>query len=135
MPTDVTLRHDNPAGMHTPRGYTHVVSATAPARIAFISGQIGVAPDGRLAADFEGQVEQAFANLATALGAAGVSFANVTKMTVLFTDIASQIGIYRTVRDRHLGTLPPPASTAIGVAALAAPGIMFEIEAIAVLPT
>ena len=45
-----------------------------------------------------------------------------------------QIGIYCVVRDRHLGSLPPPASTALGVAALAAPGMLFEIEAVAALP-
>jgi enamine deaminase RidA (YjgF/YER057c/UK114 family) len=134
MAGNVTIQHQNPAGMHTPRGYTHVVAATAPARIAFISGQIGVAADGKLAPDFRTQAEQAFSNLATALAAAGGGFENVTKMTVFFTDIASQIGIYREVRDRHLGSLPPPASTALGVAALAAPGMLFEIEAVAVLP-
>ena len=134
MPETDMLRHLNPAGMHTPRGYTHVVTATAPARITFVSGQVGVAPDGRLAADFRGQVEQAFANLAAALAAAGCGFENVTKMTVFMTDIASQIGIYREVRDRHLAALPPPASTALGVAALAMPGMMFEVEAVAVLP-
>ncbi len=102
--------------------------------MVFISGQVGVAPDGRLAADFRSQVEQAFANLEMALAAAGGSFENVTKMTVFLTDIANQIGIYREVRDRHLGTRPPPASTALGVAALAMPGMMFEVEAVAVLP-
>jgi enamine deaminase RidA (YjgF/YER057c/UK114 family) len=134
MAASAPIRHENPAGMHTPRGYTHVVAATSPARIAFISGQVGVAPDGRLAADFRAQAEQAFANLATALAAVGGGFENVTKMTVFFTDIANQIATYREVRDRHLGTLPPPASTALGVAALAAPGMLFEIEAVAVLP-
>jgi enamine deaminase RidA (YjgF/YER057c/UK114 family) len=38
------------------------------------------------------------------------------------------------VRDRYLVKAAPPASTAIGVPALARPGALFEIEAVAALP-
>ena len=41
---------------------------------------------------------------------------------------------FRDVRDRYLNAKAPPASTTIGVPALARPGGLFEIEAIAVLP-
>ena len=44
------------------------------------------------------------------------------------------MGAFREVRDRFLNTQAPPASTTIGVPALARPGALFEIEAIAVLP-
>jgi hypothetical protein len=37
------------------------------------------------------------------------------------------------VRDRFLGGKAPPASTTIGVPALARPGGLFEIEAVAVV--
>jgi len=42
---------------------------------------------------------------------------------------------FREVRDRYLNTKAPPASTTIGVPALARPGGLFEIEAIAMLPS
>ena len=41
---------------------------------------------------------------------------------------------FREVRDRYLNAAAPPASTTVGVPALARPGGLFEIEAIAVLP-
>ena len=44
------------------------------------------------------------------------------------------MAVFREVRDRYLNTQAPPASTTIGVPALAPPGGLFEIEAIAVLP-
>jgi enamine deaminase RidA (YjgF/YER057c/UK114 family) len=41
---------------------------------------------------------------------------------------------FREVRDRYLAAAPRPASTTIGVPALARPGGLFEIEAVAALP-
>jgi hypothetical protein len=40
---------------------------------------------------------------------------------------------FRAVRDRFLGGKAPPASTTVGVPALARPGGLFEIEAVAVV--
>ena len=50
----------NPTTMHAPRGYTHVVETTGPARTIYLSGQVGIAPDGNIAGDFRAQVEQSF---------------------------------------------------------------------------
>jgi len=46
----------------------------------------------------------------------------------------SHIGIFREVRDAFLHTKAPPASTTVAISALARPGALFEIEAVAVLP-
>ena len=40
----------------------------------------------------------------------------------------------RGVRDRYINLEKPPASTLLGVAALAFPGLLVEVEAVAVLP-
>jgi enamine deaminase RidA (YjgF/YER057c/UK114 family) len=42
---------------------------------------------------------------------------------------------FREVRDGYLAASALPASTTIGVPALARPGGLFEIEAVAVVPT
>jgi enamine deaminase RidA (YjgF/YER057c/UK114 family) len=126
-------RHQNPPTIHAPRGYSHVVEASAPGRTIYIAGQVGVAPDGKVATDFRAQVTQCFENLKAALAATGAGFEHVVKTTNYFIDIG-QIGVFREVRDRYIDTKAPPASTAVQVGKLAAPEFLFEIEAIAVVP-
>jgi enamine deaminase RidA (YjgF/YER057c/UK114 family) len=43
------------------------------------------------------------------------------------------MAVFREVRDAFLNRKAPPASTTIGVPALARPGGLFEIEAIAIV--
>ena len=128
------VRFINPASMHKPPGYTHVVEATGPGRIVYIAGQLGLDPSGKMAGDFRGQAEQAFENLKAALAAVGGRFENVVKFNMYFTDIAAQLPTAREVRDRYVNTAAPPASTAVGIAKLARDGALFEIEAVAFLP-
>ena len=126
-------RRQNPPAIHAPRGYSHVVEARAPGRTIYVAGQVGMAPDGKIAPDFRAQVTQCFENLKAALAAAGAGFEHVVKTTNYFIDIA-QIPVFRQVRDRYVDTKAPPASTAVQVVKLAAPEFLFEIEAVAVVP-
>jgi enamine deaminase RidA (YjgF/YER057c/UK114 family) len=126
----------NPSTISPPRGYTHVVDTTGPARTIYIAGQIGVTPDGKIAGkagDFRAQAVQCFENLKAALAAAGAGFEHVVKVTNYFVDI-SHLSILREVRDSYVNTKSPPASTAVQIGQLAMPGLLFEIEAIAVVP-
>ncbi|MBC7984755.1 MAG: RidA family protein, partial [Candidatus Obscuribacterales bacterium] len=61
----------NPPTMHTPRGYTHVVTVTAE-KLIYISGQIAIDAAGNVVGkdDFRAQAEQVYANLGAALEAA-----------------------------------------------------------------
>jgi enamine deaminase RidA (YjgF/YER057c/UK114 family) len=127
-------RFINPATIAKPPGYTHVVEATGPGRTVYIAGQLGFDVSGKMAADFRGQTAQAFENLKAALAAVGATVENVVKINNYIVDISANIGAFREIRDQHLNMAAPPASTAIGVPALARPGALFEIEAIAFLP-
>lgn len=130
-------RFHNPAAIAAPRGYTHVVETQGPGRTIYISGQLGMTPDGRFAGepgDFRAQVEQGFENLKLALAAVGADFRHVVKITNYFTDMA-HLPIFLTVRDRYVDTEHPPASTAVQIVRLARDGALFEIEAIAVVPS
>ncbi|MFI8390604.1 RidA family protein [Streptomyces sp. NPDC085540] len=123
----------NPAGLHTPTGYgySHIVSALG--EQVFIAGQYGCDEHGHVVSgDFAEQVEQAFANLRTALAAVGLGPSDVVR-----------IGTYIVGHDQQklevlLGQLHAtwgtelPAQTLIGVAALALPDMLFEIDAVAV---
>jgi enamine deaminase RidA (YjgF/YER057c/UK114 family) len=126
----------NPSTMPPPRGYTHTVETIAPGRTIYISGQLGMTPDGKFAGaagDFRAQAVQCFENLKLALAAAGASFDHVVKVTSYFVDIA-HLPVYFEVRNQYVNTKAPPASTAVQIVKLAREGALFEIEAIAVVP-
>lgn len=130
------VRFSNPAAMEKPPGYSQVVEITGPARIVYIAGQLGVDRDGRfvgLPDDFEAQCKQAFENLNAALASIGAGFADVVKITNFLVGMEN-MPAFRAIRDGYLNTAAPPASTTIGVPALARPGGLFEVEAIVALP-
>jgi enamine deaminase RidA (YjgF/YER057c/UK114 family) len=123
----------NPWTWQDQRGYTQAWRVEAPSTILFISGQVALDDDGNLVApgDFEGQARRTFDNIGRVLDGAGGTFADIVKLTVYLTDI-SRLPDYGRIK---AGFIPgrQPASTAVGVTALAMPGLMIEIEAIAVL--
>ena len=131
------VRRLNPPTMENPPGYTHVVEVAGPVRIVYFAGQLGVDRSGRFAGesgDFKAQAVQAFENLKAALAAVGAGFEHLVKINNYLVDIERNIAAFREVRDRYLVKSTLPASTAVGVPALARPGALFEIEAVAVLP-
>jgi enamine deaminase RidA (YjgF/YER057c/UK114 family) len=128
--------HINPPGVSTPTGYTHVVSAPG-GRIVFVSGQVAADASGQVVGegDLARQADQVFENLKTCLAAAGATFADVTKLTTYVVNYKPEDRpIIVAARQRHLPAENPPASTLVGVQALAAPAYLLEIEAVAVLP-
>jgi enamine deaminase RidA (YjgF/YER057c/UK114 family) len=129
-----TVRRLNPPTMENPPGYTHVVEITGNARIVYFAGQLGVDKKGVFAAGFEAQTVQAFENLKAALQAVGAGFDHLVKINNYLVDIERNVATFREVRDRYLAASALPASTTVGVPALARPGALFEIEAVAVLP-
>jgi enamine deaminase RidA (YjgF/YER057c/UK114 family) len=55
------------------------------------------------------------------------------KLNNYLVDIKSHLGIYREVRDKYVNTKSPPASTTVGVPALARDDALYEVEAIVML--
>jgi enamine deaminase RidA (YjgF/YER057c/UK114 family) len=131
------LRFMNPPTMEKPPGYSHIVEIKGGARIVYFAGQLGVDSSGKFVGapgDFKGQTVQAFENLKAALLAVGAGFEHLVKINNCLVDIERNMPAFREVRDRYLIKAQPPASTTIGVPALARPGGLFEVEAIAALP-
>lgn len=126
-------RHINPEGVARPTGYTHVVETTGAGRTVYVSGQIGVDPDGALADGFRAQAEQAFANLEAAMKAVGGGLEHIVKVTYFLTDMG-YIPVMREIRNQRFTKGPLPASTAVAISALALHGAVFEVEAIAFIP-
>jgi enamine deaminase RidA (YjgF/YER057c/UK114 family) len=129
------LRHIRPDGLFNHPAYTQVVSAQG-SRTVYVSGQVATDADGNLVGgdDLAAQTEQVMKNLRTALSAAGAGFADVSKITVFVVDYRPEHRpVIAEVRGRYLAADRPPASTLVGVTALAAPEYLIEIEAVAVV--
>ena len=126
-------RFINPEALSKPSGYTHVVEATAPARLVYIAGQLGAYRDGKVSGEFLLQAVQTFENLKNALAAVGARFQDVVKFNNYLVDI-KHLPIFRQVRDSYLSDQNRPASTTIAISGLAREGALLEIEAVAVLP-
>lgn len=129
-------RFINPKTLAPPPGYTAVVEASGPGRTIYIAGQLGLDLDNKLVGepgDFRAQCEKAFDNLAAALAAVGGTLSDVVKINNYLTDM-THMATFRAVRDAKLNMQTPPVSTTVGIAQLARPGALFEIDAVAVLP-
>ena len=124
------MKSHNPAGVAAPAApYVHGMEVAPGARWLFISGQIGVHPDGRPGADAREQVELVWRNIALILRSAGMDVADIVKLTT-FSTSAAHLPALREVRERVLaGHLP--ASTLLIVAGLAKPELLVEVEAYA----
>ncbi len=124
------LRKHNPGAIAAAFSrYSLGVEAPATARWLYVSGQVGVAPDGAFANGPEAQMEAAWRNVLAILDAAGMGPGDLVKVTVFLTR-AEDVGLYREVRDRMLAGAEP-ASTLIVISALAHPDWLVEIEAVA----
>ena len=123
----------NPWSWQDQYGYSQGWKVDQAQSVVFIAGQIALSPDGELVGegDFEAQCRQVFENIATVLEQAGATFDAVVKVTVYMPDI-SNLPIYRRVKAEFV-TGRQPASTALEVKGLAFPGLLVEVEAVAVL--
>ncbi len=120
--------------LSTPRGYSHVVTASG--TIVFVAGQISVDKTGAIvgAGDIRAQTVQVLENVKAALAAAGATFADVVKQNTYVVNLnAEALPIIREVRGQYFPSENPPASTLLGVTALAMAGLLIEIEVVAVL--
>ncbi|MDZ5450743.1 RidA family protein [Labrys sp. ZIDIC5] len=105
-------------------------------RLLLLSGHVPYDEAGKLVGDdLASQLDRVFANLLATLKAAGTDFSAVARVTIYVQDYdPSQLPIIREVRNRWIGEQHKPASSLIGVASLFQPGVLVEIDAIAVLP-
>ena len=124
------MKNYTPNTVAAPAGpYSHGVEIPATARILYLAGQVGTASDGSMPADFESQADNCWRNIKAILAAAGMGVENLVKCTHFLTR-QEDVAAYGKVRARHLGEARP-ASTLLVISALARPGMLVEVEAIA----
>jgi enamine deaminase RidA (YjgF/YER057c/UK114 family) len=126
----------NPPGLMdgAPFGYSQV-GVAAPGRIVALAGQAAIHADGTvLGGGFEGQLRLALENVRDALAAAGCTPAHVIQARIYVVGLTpAMLDPVKAVLRDTFGDQGPPNSL-IGVAALAFPELLVEVEVLAVRP-
>lgn len=124
------LKAVNPTGWPVSPFLSQAVEASGAQRTLYISGQVGVGADGKMAQGVGAQTAAAIANLNTVLDAAGMNATNIAKMTIYLTD-AAHVEAFIGAAAAALPQ-PPPASSLLIIKGFPSPEMLVEIEAIAV---
>ncbi len=109
--------------------YSQGVEVPPGARWLYISGQVGVNPDGTLAGDSEAQIDRAWLNVLAILEAASMGAEDLVRVNTYITRPAD-VDLNRKIRDRFVKDAGP-AATMVTVARLSHPDWVVEIEAVA----
>lgn len=115
--------------------YSQVVVASG-TRLIHVAGQVSVDAEGRLVGegDLAAQTTQVMRNVGLALAAAGAGFGDVVKLVTYVVDYRPEHrAVIAAARGAFFAGGHLPASTLVGVSALAVPGWLVEIEAVAVV--
>jgi 2-iminobutanoate/2-iminopropanoate deaminase len=116
------------------RSFSPAVITDRTGRIVWVAGHGGLfdAKHQMIKADFDGQVRQAFANVAATLKEAGATLADIVSMTVYIGD-ARHGDRFVELRKEFFPNGRFPASTLITVSGFAKPEMMVEITPVAVV--
>ncbi len=134
---DDTVHIVNPAELHDPVnfGYSHTMTVPSSGGLVFVAGQYGSDLRGHTASgDFAAQVEQSFGNLGIALAAVGLDHGDVVQLRTYVVDHGPDKLDVLVAAVRRIWGDQPPVQTLVGVAALALPDMLFEVDAVAVRP-
>ena len=121
-----------PEGLPAPFGrYAHGTAVPEGARWVATSGQLAVGADGTVPEGAEAQAALCLAHVGAILAEAGMSAADVVRLSAFVTDRAHMAG-YMHARDAWLTGLERlPASTLVIVAGFTRPEFLVEVEALA----
>lgn len=126
----MSVKFSNPHVVHAPLGlYSHTAIVPEGTELIYLSGQLGVKPDGSTPDSIAAQADQVFANIVSLLDAHGLGPSSIVKLTTFI--VAGQDGdAVRAARLKHLGS-HRPTSTAVFVSQLVDPAWFVEVEAVA----
>lgn len=123
-------KQHNPDTMAAPIGpFCHASEVPGGSRLLYISGQVGMLPDGSIPDSIEAQAEATWQNIEACLADAGMSISDLVKITT-FVVRAADLPAAGKARAKHLGDARPTSTTII-VSALVVPSLLIEIEAVA----
>lgn len=129
------IRPINPWQWQDNFGFSQAVDVSGGHQTLYCAGQAAVSPEGTTQhhGDMQVQVQLALNNLEEVLIKGGYSWSNVVRLTIYTTDIDRFFGSeYAQVMSKLAAVETKPAITLLGVARLAFPELMVEIEATAI---
>ncbi|MFD1151005.1 RidA family protein [Saccharothrix hoggarensis] len=124
----------NPWTWSVELGYNQGEVVSGHSRTLYCSGQTSMGGDGkpRHAGDVAAQLALSLDNLEAVLGEAGMTLANLVRLNVYSTDVDLLFPHYGVLAARLGAAGVAPTSTMLGVARLALPELMVELEGTAV---
>jgi enamine deaminase RidA (YjgF/YER057c/UK114 family) len=127
-------RNVNPWTWQDNFGFSQAVEISGHTRILHCAGQTSVNENGepQHTGDMGKQIGLAMDNLETVLKAANMTLANVARLNIYTTDVDAFIANAGVSGARLQAVGVQPASTLLGVARLAFPELMVELEATAI---
>ncbi len=125
------LQKINPPSIVEPfnNAYHHIVVVPPNARLAYISGQVGLRPDGSTPDSVEEQADQAWFNGMEALKEVGLDSSNIVKVTAYLIE-ENEYSAFAAARKKYTGDARP-ASTALLVKQLVSAEWRVEIDIVA----
>jgi 2-iminobutanoate/2-iminopropanoate deaminase len=119
--------------VYDPPIYAQAVKVSGAETLLYIAGQVDYDAEGHCAhpGDFAAQAKAVLGMLKAQVEAGGGTMASIVKVNTYLTDIRYRAD-YGPIRTEFFGPKMPP-HTLIGVAALAFPEFLIEVEAVAVL--
>jgi len=126
-------RKVNPWTWQDALAFSQGIEVSGAHRVLYCAGQTSVDEDGKAlhAGDMRAQLVQAFDNLDSVLSAAGCTLGDVVRLNYYTTDVDAFLGANDVVSERLKRAGCQPSGTLLGIAQLAFPGLMIEIEATA----
>ena len=128
-----TITHINPADLHTNPAFSQGTLVES-GRTLYVGGQNGTDKNGEIVeGGLAEQTAQALRNVLSVLAAVNADQEHVAKMNIFLApdaDVQEGFGASMKVWGNH-----PTAITVLRVAEFARPGVLVEIDAIAILPS
>lgn len=127
----MTLTHINPAGLHENPAFSQGVLATG-GSLLVVGGQQGTDETGQLVAEDLGeQTRQALRNVLAVLAEVGADASNVVRLGIYLSAAADPAAGYAAAAE--VWGANPTSVTVLTVHSFARPGVLVEIEALAVV--
>ncbi|WYZ37086.1 hypothetical protein EsH8_II_000592 [Colletotrichum jinshuiense] len=118
---------------NTTTAYYAPATITRAGSLVHVSGMPGSTKDGQVPADYESQIHLALLNLRKIIITAGTRISNIASLTLFIVDYDATTRQHARHIQRFLGR-HRPAITLVPVQKLAAPGWLFEINAVIARP-
>ncbi|MGW1247433.1 RidA family protein [Streptomyces sp. NPDC002535] len=124
----------NPVTWSVEMGFNQGELVSGHTRTLYVSGQTAMSDQGKPLheGDMAGQLALSIDNVEAVLGEAGMSLANLVRLSVYTTDVDLLFRHYGELAGRLGAAGVAPATTMLGVTRLAVPGQLVELEGTAV---